>query len=64
MAEIASKLAEAKINITSVQVFCSGSGRYGGILWVNAADLRKAAKALGVGARTQDTRTSDLATRL
>jgi hypothetical protein len=64
VAEIASKLAEAKINITSVQVFCAGSGRYGGMLWVNAADLRKAAKALGVEAYAQDTRSSDLATRL
>ena len=47
--EIASKLADAKINITSVQAFCAGSGRYGGMLWVKPPDLRKAAKALGVG---------------
>ena len=46
IAEIASKLADAKINITSVQAFCAGGGRYGGMLWVKAADLRKAAKAL------------------
>jgi hypothetical protein len=47
IAEITSKLA--KVNITSVQAFCAGSGRYGGMLWVKAADQRKAAKALGVG---------------
>jgi hypothetical protein len=32
-----------------VQVFCAGSGRYGGVLWVKAPDLRKAAKSLGIG---------------
>jgi hypothetical protein len=31
-----------------VQLFCTGSGRYGGMLWVKAPDLRKAAKALGI----------------
>ncbi len=30
IAEITSKLADADINITSVQTFCAGSGRYGG----------------------------------
>jgi hypothetical protein len=64
VAEIASKLADAKINVTSVQVFCAGSGRYGGMLWVNAADLRKAIKKLGSAAGPQETGSSDLATRL
>jgi hypothetical protein len=48
VADLVNKLAEAKINVTSVQAFCSGGGRYGGMLWVKASDLRKAAKALGV----------------
>jgi hypothetical protein len=48
IAEVTSKLADAKVNITSVQVFCAGSGRYGGMLWVKPPDMRKAAKALGV----------------
>jgi len=48
VADVVNKLAEAKINVTSVQAFCSGAGRYGGMLWVKAPDLRKAAKALGV----------------
>ena len=48
IAEITSKLAEAKINTTSVQAFCAGAGRCGGMLWVKPADLRKAAKILGV----------------
>jgi len=48
VADLVRRLAEAKINVTSVQVFCAGSGRYGGLLWVKAPDLRKAAKALGI----------------
>ncbi len=51
-AQVVSKLAESGINVTSVQGFCSGSGRFGGMVWVKPADLRKAAKALaGFGAR-------------
>jgi hypothetical protein len=46
--DVVGKLAQAKINITSVQAFCAGSGRYGGMLWVKPADLRKAAKAFGL----------------
>jgi hypothetical protein len=46
--DVVEKLADAKINVTSVQVFCAGSGRYGGMLWVKAPDLRKASKAMGV----------------
>jgi hypothetical protein len=65
IAEITSKLADTKINITSVQAFCAGSGRYGGMLWVKPPDMRKAAKALGVGgATTPGSASSELATRL
>ena len=46
--DVIRRLADTKINVTSVQVFCAGSGRYGGMLWVKAPDLRKAAKALGI----------------
>ena len=49
IAEITQKLAQANINVTSVQAFCAGSGRYGGMLWVKQTDLRKAAKVLGIG---------------
>ena len=48
VAEVVKKLAEAKINVTSAQVFCAGSGRYGGMLWVKAPYLRKAARAIGI----------------
>jgi hypothetical protein len=65
IAEITSKLADAKVNVTSVQAFCAGSGRYGGMLWVKPPDMRKAAKALGVGgATTPGSASSELATRL
>src|SRR5207245_6724418 len=64
IAEITEKLARAKINITSVQAFCAGSGRYGGMLWVKPPDMRKAAKALGIGAGSSRSASSDLATRL
>jgi len=46
VADAANRLAEANIHIISAQVFCAGSGRYGGMLWVEAPDLRRAAKAL------------------
>jgi len=64
IAEITDKLAKANINITSVQAFCAGSGRYGGMLWVKPPDMRKAAKALGVGAATPGSVSSELATHL
>jgi len=65
IAEITSKLADAKVNITSVQAFCAGSGRYGGMLWVKPPDMRKAARVLGVGvATTSGSASSELATRL
>ena len=48
VAGVLANLADAGVNVTSVQVFCAGTGRYGGMLWVKAADLRKAAKALGI----------------
>jgi len=47
VAENANTLVEANIRNISVEVFCAGSGHYGGMLWVGAPDLRRAAKALG-----------------
>ncbi len=54
-AETLSKLAEAGINVTAVQVVCAGAGRYGGLLWVKAPDLRKAAKALSASRMASNT---------
>jgi hypothetical protein len=46
-AEHGKKLADARINITAVTGIGTGSGRYGMLLWVAAADYEKAAAALG-----------------
>ncbi|HEV8473902.1 MAG TPA: hypothetical protein VGR82_14075 [Methylomirabilota bacterium] len=47
VAEFVSKLAQAKINITTVDAVCAGGGTYGAILWVAQRDVARAAKALG-----------------
>jgi len=47
VAESLSKLAGAGINVGAVQAVCGGAGRYGAIIFVPQADVRKAAKALG-----------------
>jgi len=47
IAEIVSKLADARVNITALDAVAAGGDRYGAILWVKPADVRKAAKALG-----------------
>ena len=49
VADIMGRLAKAKVNVTAIQAACAGAGRYGALLWVKPADVRKAAKALGVG---------------
>jgi hypothetical protein len=46
-AEILDKLAQAKVNVTAANAACGQSG-FGMILWVKAADVEAAAKALGV----------------
>jgi hypothetical protein len=48
MAEYAEKLANASININSLHGLCAGGGRFGALLTVDAADMRKAARVLGV----------------
>jgi len=47
VADVARKLAEAKINITAAAAASGGGGRYGMVVWVPQADYEKAAKALG-----------------
>jgi hypothetical protein len=47
IAEIASKLADAGVSITALDAVAAGAGRYGAILWVKPAEVRKAVKALG-----------------
>jgi hypothetical protein len=47
VADITAKLAEANINLTAAAATGAGSGRYGMIVWVAAADFERAADALG-----------------
>lgn len=47
IADIMTKLAEAKINVTAVDAAAAGLGRYGAILWVKSRDVTKAANVLG-----------------
>ncbi len=48
VADIVSKLGQARINITAVQAATAGEGRYGAILWVKPRNVGKAAQTLGV----------------
>ena len=48
VAESLGKLAAAGINVGAVQAVCAGMGRYGAVVYLPQADVRKAAKALGV----------------
>ncbi len=47
MAEVVGRLGGESINITAAQSVSSGDGRWGMLLWVKPADVRKAGKVLG-----------------
>ena len=49
VAEILGKLGAAGINVTATDATCAGAGRFGMLLWVKPRDVKRAAKALGVG---------------
>jgi len=49
VADVLSRLAGAKINVTALDAVCAGGGRYGALFWVKPRDVKKAAKALGLG---------------
>ena len=48
VADIVSKMGQARINITAIQAIAAGEGRYGAILWVKPRNVDKAAQKLGV----------------
>jgi hypothetical protein len=47
VADTTAKLAEANINLTAAAATGAGSGRFGMIVWVAAADYERAAEAFG-----------------
>jgi predicted TIM-barrel fold metal-dependent hydrolase len=47
-AELMTRLAAIKVNVTALQAIAAGPGRYAGILWVKPRDVKKAAKAFGI----------------
>jgi hypothetical protein len=47
VADTTAKLAAANVNLTAATATAAGSGRFGMILWVAAADYERAAEALG-----------------
>ena len=49
LADYFAKLGDAKINVTVSSAIVAGAGRFGAILWVKPRDVKRAAKALGVG---------------
>ncbi|OGC94932.1 MAG: hypothetical protein A2142_05435 [candidate division Zixibacteria bacterium RBG_16_48_11] len=46
MADLLSRLAYARINVTALDGVSAGQGRYGAILWVKQTDIAKTAKVL------------------
>ena len=49
LADYFSRLGDANINVTAAGAISAGAGRFGAILWVKSRDVKRAAKALGVG---------------
>ncbi len=49
LVEYFAKLGAAKVNVTAADALGAGAGRFGAVLWVKARDVKRAAKALGVG---------------
>jgi hypothetical protein len=47
VADTTAKLAAVNVNLTAATATAAGSGRFGMILWVAAADYERAAEALG-----------------
>ncbi len=48
VADVLAKLAGANINVGALQAVCGGGGRYGAVVFLPPAAVRKAASILGV----------------
>jgi hypothetical protein len=48
VADIVSKLGQARLNIVAMNAIAPGRRRYGAILWVKPRNVAKAAKILGI----------------
>jgi len=48
VADLVTRLAAKKINITALDAVCAGTGRYGTLFWVKERDVRKTKGALGL----------------
>ena len=51
IADVLSKLGEAKINVTAMQAVATGAARYGAILWVKPRNIGRTVQILGVDER-------------
>jgi hypothetical protein len=49
LGDLTDRLRLAKINMIAVTGLAAGQGRFGAILWVKPADVKKAAKVFGIG---------------
>ena len=49
VADLLATLVDAKINVIATQAIMAGADRFGMILWVKPRDVKRAAKALGIG---------------
>jgi predicted amino acid-binding ACT domain protein len=58
VANVITRLAQAEISVIASQAVTAGAGRFGMILWVAPADVRRAAKALGAGGARQQAETA------
>lgn len=47
LAQTLQRLAHAGINVRGIDAMAAGQGRWAGIIWVEAADVARAAQALG-----------------
>ena len=54
VADVLGRLAAAHIRVISLQAVSAGAGRFGALLWVRAADVEEASKALAASVFVDD----------